>query len=138
MIVVGARLQGLTRAREVRLALDTGAAMTLILPEVLDDLGYSARDGLRITSIRTANEVSEQGYTLRVRYFLALGFGFRDFQIHVHELPDYGVDGLLGMDFLKEFNFEVRMSERKILLDRAQARRTAWLRRSCAIGLAAG
>lgn len=91
--------------------------MTLLLPDVLDDLGYGARDGDKITSISTANEAPEQGYRLRVRYFEALGFGFHGFRIHAHELPDYGVDGLLGMDFLERFDFEVRMSEQRIRLE---------------------
>jgi hypothetical protein len=39
--------------------------MTLVLPEVLDRLGYSARDGDKITSISTANAAPEQGYRLR-------------------------------------------------------------------------
>jgi predicted aspartyl protease len=121
MIVIGAFLEGPAGARKLRLALDTGAAMTLIVPEVLDGLGYSARDGDRITSIKTANEVVEQGYRLRVRHFHALGFGFHDFRIHAHELPDYGIDGLLGMDFLEKFDFEVRMSEQRIRLARAES-----------------
>jgi predicted aspartyl protease len=116
IIIVWARLEGPLGSRKLRLALDTGAAMTLVLPEVLDRLGYSARDGDRITSIGTANEVPEQGYRLRVRYFEALGFGFHDFRIHAHELPDYGVEGLLGMDFLGRFDFEVHISEQRIRL----------------------
>ena len=101
IIIVWARLDGPNGSRDRQLALDTGAAMTLVLPEVLDRLGYSARDGDTITSISTANAVPEQGYRLRVRHFQALGFGFHDFRIHAHELPDYSVDGLLGMDFLE-------------------------------------
>lgn len=98
--------------------------MTLVLPETLDRLGYSARDGDRITSISTANEVPEQGYRLRVRRFEALGFGFPDFRIHAHELPDYGVEGLLGMDFLGRFDFEARISEQRIRLEMASSSET--------------
>jgi len=116
IIIVWGRLEGPLGSRKVRLALDTGAAMTLVLPDVLDDLGYSARDGDKITSISTANEAPEQGYRLRVRHFEALGFGFHDFRIHAHELPDHGVEGLLGMDFLGRFDFEVRMSDQRIRL----------------------
>jgi predicted aspartyl protease len=119
LILVWGTLRGPTGERRVRLLLDTGAAMTLILPEVLDGLGYSARDGDKITGISTASAVIEQGYRLRVRYFEALGFEFHDFRIHAHELPDYGVEGLLGMDFLEKFDFEVRMSEQRIQLERA-------------------
>jgi len=116
IIIVWGRLDGPLGSRKVQLALDTGAAMTLVLPEILDDLGYSARDGDKITSISTANQAPEQGYRLRVRHFEALGFGFHDFRIHAHELPDYGVEGLLGMDFLGQFDFEVRISEQRICL----------------------
>jgi predicted aspartyl protease len=116
IIIIWARLEGPNGFRDLKLALDTGAAMTLVLPEILDGVGYSARDGDKITRISTANEAPEQGYTLRVRHFQALGFGFSDFRVHVHDLPDYGVDGLLGMDFLEQFDFEVRMSEGVIRL----------------------
>ena len=124
-IIVWAYLEGPNGSLDVRLALDTGAAMTLVLPEVLDDLGYSARDGDKITRISTANEAPEQGYRLRVRRFHALGFGFLDFRIHAHELPDYGVEGLLGMDFLGKFDFEVLISEQRIRLERAGSGRAA-------------
>ena len=40
-----------------------------------------------------------------------------DFRIHAHELPDYAFEGLLGIDFLERFNFEVRMSDRQIRLE---------------------
>ncbi|TMQ12735.1 MAG: hypothetical protein E6J90_30325 [Deltaproteobacteria bacterium] len=35
--------------RPVRLVLDTGAATTVVVPEVVDELGYSPRDGEAIT-----------------------------------------------------------------------------------------
>lgn len=45
IIIVWARLEGPNGSRDLQLALDTGAAMTLVVPEALDRLGYSARDG---------------------------------------------------------------------------------------------
>jgi hypothetical protein len=69
IISFGARLEGPLGSRELQLALDTSAAMTLVLPGILDEFGYSARDGDGITSISTANEVPEHGYKLRVRHF---------------------------------------------------------------------
>jgi predicted aspartyl protease len=119
LIIVWGTLEGPLGERDVKLILDTGAAMTLILPEVLDELGYSARDGENISRISTANEAPELGYKIRVHRFQSLGVGFRDFLIHAHELPSYGVEGLLGMDFLGEFDFEVRISEQRIRLERA-------------------
>jgi len=117
MIVVGARLEGPTGARELRLALDTAATKTLIIPEAMDDVGYSARDGDAFTIIRTANAAPEPGYTLRVRRFSTLGFEHEGFEIHVHDLPDYGVDGLVGINFLKNYNFTVRPRDQQIHLE---------------------
>jgi predicted aspartyl protease len=121
IIIVWAHLEGPNGARDVQFALDTGAAMTMVVPEILDELGYGARDGDKITSIGTANEMTERGYRLRVRSFQALGFELHDFRIHAHELPAYGFEGLLGIDFLERFNFEVRMSEQQIRLEPVEA-----------------
>jgi len=114
MIVVGARLEGPAGSRELRLALDTAATKTLIVPEVMDDVGYSARDGEEFTVIRTTNAAPEPGYTLRVRRFSTLGFEHERFEIHVHDLPDYGIDGLVGINFLKNYNFTVRPLDQQI------------------------
>jgi len=60
----------------VSLALDTAATETLIIPDVLDDLGYSARQGEKITIVHSAIG-AERGYTMRVAQFTALGFPVR-------------------------------------------------------------
>jgi predicted aspartyl protease len=94
--------------REVRLAVDTGSSETLLIPEVTDRLGYSARAGDAITVIRSAIG-KEQGYTMRVARFSALGFAIPDFRVHVHDLPDgFGIDGLLGLSFLRHFDVDLR------------------------------
>jgi hypothetical protein len=39
--------------------------------------------------------------------------------VHVHDLPEgIGIDGLLGLSFLRYFNYEVRSQEGRILIDR--------------------
>ena len=51
-----------------------------------------------------------------MKRFESLGFGFDDFLIHVHDLPSgYGIDGLLGLSFLKRFNYEIRSVEGRII-----------------------
>jgi hypothetical protein len=47
------------------LAIDTGSTETVVLPWVVDELGYSPRDGEQITRVRSAIG-DEHGYTLRV------------------------------------------------------------------------
>lgn len=118
LIVVDARLWGRQSDTSLTLAIDTGSSETVISPEVVDDLGYSPRDGESITTVRAAIG-KEHGYTMRVARFSALGFSVADFRIHVFDLAaGYGIDGLIGLSFLRQFNYEVRSAEGRILVDR--------------------
>ena len=54
LIVVNATIRGPRGSAVVRLAIDTGSAATVIVPDVLDEIGYSARDGTARTSVTTA------------------------------------------------------------------------------------
>jgi len=107
------------KLRKLRLVLDTGAAETVIIPEILDELGYSPRHGEAITSLRSA-VAEEQGYLIRVARFAALGHHRSDFRIHAHDLPEgWDIDGLIGLSFLRDLNFEIRYREGRILVERA-------------------
>jgi predicted aspartyl protease len=107
--------------RQVRLVLDTGAAETIVVPEVLDELGYSPRDGEQITVMRSAVG-REQGYLTRVARFSSLGHREDNYRVHVHDLPEgWGIDGLIGLTFLRRFNYEIRSSEGRIVVDRIAA-----------------
>lgn len=119
LIIVKARIYGPRGHRPLSLAFDTAASQTHVVPEIIDDLGYSPRQGTAITSVRSAIG-KEQGYLLHVTKFAALGFAFPDFPVHVHDLPEgIGIDGLLGLGFLRKFNYEVRSIEGRILIHRA-------------------
>jgi hypothetical protein len=103
----------------LRLVLDTGAALSTIEPGILDELGYSARQGEAITTLRSA-VAEEPGYLLRVARLRALGHEAADFRIHAHDLPGgLGIDGLIGLNFLRQFNYEVRSSEGRIVVNRS-------------------
>ena len=107
--------------RRLRLVFDTGAAETIIIPEVLDELGYSPLDAEAITVIRSAVG-SESGYLIRVSKFGCLGFELDNFKVHAHDLPEgWGIDGLVGLSFLRLLNYEVRSVEGRILAERAAA-----------------
>jgi len=62
----------------LRLAMDTAAAETIVVPEILDELGYSPRQGEAITVLRSAVG-REEGYLIRVVRFACLGFQMPDF-----------------------------------------------------------
>jgi predicted aspartyl protease len=121
LIIVSGFVWGPHHGREVRLAVDTGAGETLLKPEILDAIGYSARQGEAMTTIQTAIS-SEPGYLLRVSRFRALGHEFNDVRVHAHDLAEgFEIDGLLGLGFLRHFNYEIRSAEGRILAERIVA-----------------
>lgn len=118
LIIVKAHIWGPDGKTPVSLALDTGSAHTVIAAGLIDDLGYNPRQGEAITTVRTAIG-KEQGYLLRITKFWALGFAVSDFPIHVFDLPDgFGIDGLVGISFLRQFNVELRFTEGRLLVER--------------------
>lgn len=116
LILVEVKVRGPRGTALRRLVLDTGAAATTLLPEVIDELGYSARDGNRPTRVHSAIG-EEHGYSLNVAEFSALGVTTPNFMVNVFDLGHEGFDGLLGMNFLRHFNFEVRPYERLISVE---------------------
>jgi hypothetical protein len=118
LIVIPGVVWGQHDRREVRLVFDPGAGETILRPDILDRLGYSPRQGEAFTKVRSA-VAEEPGYLLRVIRFRALGHEFSDFRVHVHDLPEgFGIDGLLGLNFLRHFNYEVRSAEGRIRVER--------------------
>jgi predicted aspartyl protease len=119
LIIVKARIWGPAGSTPASLAVDTGSAHTVIAAGLVDDLGYSPRQGEAIATVRTAVG-KEQGYLLRVSRFWSLGFSIPDFRVHIFDLPDgFGIDGLIGLTFLRQFNIELRLAEGRLLVDRA-------------------
>ena len=118
LIIVRARVWGPGGNTPASLALDTGSAHTVIAAGMIDDLGYSPRQGEAITTVRTAVG-KEQGYLLRVSRLWTLGFTVSNFPIHVFDLPEgFGIDGLVELSFLRQFNVEIRLTEGRLLVDR--------------------
>jgi predicted aspartyl protease len=117
LMTVAAKVWGAHEARELVLVIDTGAAATSIEPAILEQLGYSSRDAIMRTRVPTPAGV-QYGQLFRVARFHALGAELSSFVIQALALHDeYGVDGLLGMNFLENYNFTVRPRDRQIHLD---------------------
>ena len=118
LIFVKVALFGSRRSSDFNFVLDTACVTTLVTPETADRLGYSARDGEQTATVTTALG-REPGYPLRVAQLFAFGHSFNDFRVNVHDLADAsGIDGLLGLDFLRRFNYEIRSQEGGIRADR--------------------
>ena len=121
LILVEGRVWGphAKQSRPIRLVVDTGAAETIVIEDLGDELGYSPQQGEAITVIRSAIG-REEGYLIRVARFSCLGHHASDFRVHAHDLPDgWGIEGLIGLSFLRQFNNEVRSVEGRILVERA-------------------
>lgn len=119
LIIVEALAWGPHGKVQVRLAVDTGAAATTLVPEVMDEIGLSARDGRSRTTVTTAIG-QERGYTLRLPRIEALGVVEDNFVVHVFDLESReGIQGMLGLNFLNRLNYEVRSIEGRILAERA-------------------
>jgi len=118
LIIVTARIWGPRSDKQIKLAFDTAATQTHVVPEFLDEIGYGPQHGDRITSITSAIG-DEPGYMMPVTRFSALGFTLTNFRIHVHDLPEtLGIQGLLGLSFLRHFNYEIRSAEGRIVAAR--------------------
>lgn len=103
---------------DLQMVLDTGAAVTVVVPSVLDGLGYSPRDGECITAMRSAIG-SEPGDFIRTARFRALGYELRDFRVHAHDLPEgFEIHGLLGLNFLRHLRYDIHSDEGRILVTR--------------------
>ena len=121
LMVVTAMVWGPRKQRELALLIDTGAAATTIEPEILEDLGYGPGDAFARTVV-PAPTGRWRGHLLRVQRFHALGTSFSSFVVHALAIDDaHGADGLLGMNFLENFDFAVRPVLRKIYLEQVSS-----------------
>ena len=116
LILVEVMIRGPRGLARPNLVLDTGAAATTILPEVLDEIGYSPTRRQQLSRVHSAVG-EEHGYTLCVAEFSALGVTTPNFMVNMFDLDHEGFDGLLGMNFLRHFNFEVRPADQQILIE---------------------
>ena len=117
LMIVPAKVWGTHGVRELSLVIDTGATATSIEPAILEGLGYSTRDAILRTRVPTPAGI-QYGQLFRVSRFDALGAELSSFVVQALALHDeYGVDGLLGMNFLENYNFTVRPRDRQIHLE---------------------
>src|SRR5215510_8314726 len=74
------------------------------------ELGYNPRQGEAITVMRSVVG-REYGYMIRVERLECLGHGHqaRNFRVNAQDLPEgWNIEGLVGLSFLRQFNYEVR------------------------------
>lgn len=93
--------------------LDTGASVTVLDHSVVTLLGYSVRDGIGISTVSSVVG-KEQGYRLQVEAFETLGKHISKHEVVCHDLITQGVEGLIGMSFLEQFDWCIHPKEKRI------------------------
>jgi predicted aspartyl protease len=116
LIIVDAVVVGPSGRANIQLVLDTGAVLTTLVPTVAQAIGYNAATSIRPTVTRTA-VANEHGYLIQLVELQTLGVTVPGIHANVADLG-YGVDGVLGMNFLLDYNIEIRPAERRIIVER--------------------
>lgn len=96
---------------------DTGASKTVLSWAILEGLGYDPAGVKERVRLVTASgfELAPQ---IILDRFHCLGQEVQNLSVVCHDLPfDHYVDGLLGMDFLRQFGFPIRSKREVIEVD---------------------
>jgi len=102
LVIVKAELTGPSGNALLRLALDTGATRTLVSSSLLVAVGYDPALASDRVEVTTGSGV-EFAPRIAVSRIIALGRQRNNFPLLAHTLPpSAGVDGVLGLDFLRE------------------------------------
>lgn len=116
LVVVPAEIAGPSGKAVVRLALDTGATGTVVNVGILVAIGCDPALAVDRVQVTTGSGVE---FTPRVpvKRLTALGCVRRQFDVLAHTLPpSAGVDGLLGLDFLRGRRLTLDLRAGKVTL----------------------
>ncbi len=117
LVIVYSEIIGPTGSIVLRLALDTGATGTMINVAPLATVGYDPSLAPDRVEVTTGTGVE---YTPRIPLVKlnALGKSKATFPVLAHTLPpSAGIDGLLGLDYLRSHKLSVDFREGSISLD---------------------
>ncbi|MCR4432262.1 MAG: retroviral-like aspartic protease family protein [Tepidanaerobacteraceae bacterium] len=97
------QINGLASRRETDMILDTGAVYTVIAWDVAKDIGYDPAASERRMPIVTANGVIEAPL-ITVESIELVELRAEAVDVICHDIPEIaGIEGLLGLSFLKHF-----------------------------------
>ena len=101
-----------------KMAVDTGARMTVITPGIARELGLEP-DGTELSVNVTGLIGTGSAVLLRVASVSALGEEVRDLRVLCHALPaNLKIEGILGLNFLKHFNIVIDNETETVTLTR--------------------
>lgn len=108
--LVFAKIKGRLRKRPIRLVFDTGAFMTQITTSVVEELGYTARDGIKPIFVYGPSGPLDEGYALEIEQMELFGKKLQKLVIGTFDFDNLekdGIDGLLGFDVIKQLHLEM-------------------------------
>jgi predicted aspartyl protease len=93
----------------IPVVLDTGASLTIVATDILAQRGYDPADPLLGRQRIVTGSGVEYAPRITVRSATAIGQKVANLEVLSHDLPsESGVDGLLGLNFLKHFKLTIR------------------------------
>ena len=96
--------------RNVTVALDTGATLTIIPSQVLIALGYDLLNAKERVQLIAASG-TEFAKRITVRRLTAIGETIENIDVLCHDLPGNSpIKGLLGLNFLRHFDVNISFS----------------------------
>jgi clan AA aspartic protease (TIGR02281 family) len=101
---------GSVRARFV---FDTGASLTIVDYRIAETIGYESHHAVAPSQVSSASG-KEHGFRIKVASFETLGKQRANFEVACHALLEQGVEGLIGMNFIEQFDFCVYPSKNMI------------------------
>ena len=117
LIVVMARVHGPAGITRVRLALDTGATSSIVAREALELIGYNPTRSSDRVRVVTGSAI-ERAPLITVGRIEGLGRERRDLRILAYAIPSAaGVDGVLGLDFVRGWRLTIDFRAGLITLD---------------------
>ena len=99
---------------KVKLLIDTGASLTLINDLLIQDLNLDL-SSLKTIHLNTANGLVK-AYSAKVESFSINNLSFNNFEISISKL-NKELDGLLGMNYLKHFDFYIDQDDAILYLN---------------------
>ena len=107
LVVVPIEVFGPTGSIVLRCALDTGATRTMISVAMLETVGYDPGQESERVQVTTGSGI-EFAPLMKLQRVVALGQERVDLPVLAHTLPPTaGIDGLLGLDFLRDRLLEI-------------------------------
>ena len=116
MVLVVGRLFGPVGSTDPVMSLDTGSSITLFTPRLLQEMGLDPTATTARRLVYTYDGAVELP-VLQVPRLRVLGQEVHDLEVACGELPlQLGLDGVLGLNFLRHFDLRINFREEYIEL----------------------